>query len=229
MNPSSEKDSKLNPKFFSSRKKTDDSFNSEADESSENCSSEIINESQEENETKTQTQIESEDNSLHSNLSLISSITKTLTVILNENKEKDNKSKKISSKEKIFTSNKIPKISLYDYLVRIQTYTNMEKSSLILSLIYIDKLCEFSGILLSFYNIHRILFGAVLLAIKNNEDNYYDNKYYSEIAGISLKELNMIEYNFLEMTEFNVFIEEETYKKYYRYLMDAKDDKDDDN
>ena len=34
----------------------------------------------------------------------------------------------------------------------------------------------------------------MLLAIKYNEDDYYSNKYYARVGGISLCELNELEY-----------------------------------
>ena len=125
----------------------------------------------------------------------------------------------------IFSSTSIPKISIYDYLIRIQTYTYLEKSTLILSLIFIDKLCELAEITLTNYNIHRILFTAVSLAIKYNEDLFYDNKYYSDIAGVDIKELKLMEYSFLELTDFNLFVSNELYENYCEYLEFYKNNK----
>ena len=117
-----------------------------------------------------------------------------------------------------FSSNLIPNISLEDYLIRIQMYTNMEKSSLIISLILIDRVCQKSNLTLTYYNIHRILFSSILISIKYNEDSYYDNKYYAEIAGVKLKELKSIEYSFVDLLNFNIFIKDDIYEKYREYL-----------
>jgi hypothetical protein len=59
-----------------------------------------------------------------------------------------------------------------------------------------------------------------LLAIKYNEDDYYSNKYYAKVGGINLDELNSLEYNFLILLDFDVFIDEETYEKYKEQLND---------
>ena len=64
-----------------------------------------------------------------------------------------------------FSANSIPSISINDYLTRIQVYSGIEKSTLILSLIQIDHLCKKAELILTYYNIHRILFGAVLISI----------------------------------------------------------------
>ena len=103
-------------------------------------------------------------------------------------------------------------------LIRIQTYSEIEKSTLIISLILIDHICKNTKLILTYYNIHRILFGAILIAIKYNEDKFYDNKFYSDIAGVKLKELKLIEYTFLELNNFNVFVNDIEYEQYRKYL-----------
>ena len=153
------------------------------------------------------------------NEELIKVISEALTTILEKNKDLPDYKEIINFQEKmIFSSTSIPKISIYDYLIRIQTYTYLEKSTLILSLIFIDKLCELAELILTDYNLHRVLFTAISLAIKYNEDSYYDNKYYSAIAGVSLKELKLMEYNFLDLTNFNLFVSCEDYQNYCEYL-----------
>ena len=154
------------------------------------------------------------------NIELIKSISITLNTILEENSKLSNINDIILKQNKMcFSSNSIPNISIYDYLKRIQEYSNIENNTFILSLIYIDRLCTLGKITLTYYNIHRILFGAILISIKYNEDNFYDNKYYAEIAGVKLNELNLIEYNFILLYDFQMFISDEIFKQYYTYLI----------
>ena len=153
------------------------------------------------------------------NIDLIKSISKALTIILEENKRSDNYKDIIEKQNKmIFSSKTIPNISIYDYLIRIQFYSGIEKSTLIFSLILIDHICKNADLILTYYNIHRILFGSILISIKINEDSIYDNKFYAEIAGVKLKELNVIEYTFFKLNNFNVLVSTKEYKKYKNYL-----------
>ena len=153
------------------------------------------------------------------NLDLIKSISTTLTMILEENKNLKHYKEIIHKQKKmIFSSTTVPNISIYDYLIRIQTYSNIEKNTLIISLIYIDRLCELGHLTLTYYNIHRIIFSSILMAIKYNEDCFYDNKYYSEIAGVKLKELNIMENIFFEMCQFKFYVSFEIFEKYSQYL-----------
>ena len=155
------------------------------------------------------------------NLDLIKSISHTLLTILEENKKIKNY-KEIIKKQKnmVFSSNSIPNISINDYLIRIQTYSEIEKSTLILALILIDHTCKNAQLLLTYYNIHRLLFASILISIKYNEDTYFDNKFYSEIAGVKLKELKLLEYSFLELNKFDVFVNDKEYEQYKKYLED---------
>ena len=194
----------------------DDSFDSEA------LSGESIEDTRQTDEEKCKNKKEEEENdNLKKNLILIKSISNALTTILEENKKLDNYKEIIKKQSKmVFSANSIPGISINDYLIRIQTYSGIEKSTLILSLILIDHLCRKSELILSYYNIHRVLFGSILISIKFNEDSYYDNKFYSEIAGVKLKELQNIEESFFEMSDFDVYVDQQEFEQYRQYLED---------
>ena len=163
------------------------------------------------------------------NYNLLRAMSVTLTSILDSNKNLENYSEILNKQSRmVFSSNIIPNISLQDYLIRIQTYSNVEKSTLIISLMYIDRLCNKANITLTYYNIHRILFSAILLSIKYNEDSFYDNKYYAQIAGVKTKELKTLEYNFAKMINCTFYISKEDYEKYQIYLDNFKfEDKED--
>jgi len=157
---------------------------------------------------------ENEVDEVNIDMKLLTSMSNTLIKVLEEtNKNSDIKQIIRNQKKMPFSSNTVPQISILDYLKRIQTYGGMENSTLILSLIYIDRLCE-NNITLTKYNIHRILFAAILIAVKYNEDSFYENSYYAQIAGIKNKELKIIEYTFLEMINFDAYIDEYTYNLY---------------
>ena len=196
----------------------DDSFDSEAmSGNSEEDERETKNQSDKE-KTKNGNDEENEEPKVK-NVKLINSISNALTTILEENKKLDNYKELLKKQSKmVFSANSIPNISINDYLTRIQLYSGIEKSTLILSLIQIDHICKKTELILSYYNIHRLLFTAVLISIKFNEDNYYDNKFYSEIAGVKLKELKMLEYTFMALNDFNIFINHEEYEQYKIYL-----------
>ena len=195
---------------------SDNSFDSEA----------LSDDSIEEEDTKSQTDKDKEKAKGNSqeekeikNLELINSISKALNTILDKNKNVKNY-KDILKKQSMmyFSANTIPNITIKDYLMRIQNYSEVEKSTLILSLILIDRMCRKSGVLLTHYNIHRILFSSLLVSIKYNEDSYFDNNFYSQIAGVKPNELKLLEYTFLEYNDFNIYVKDVEYQQYEKYL-----------
>ena len=60
----------------------------------------------------------------------------------------------------------------------------------------------------------RLFFIAIIVAIKFQEDRYYNNDYYAKVGGVSLKEINRMEKEFLYLINFRLLIEEETFEKY---------------
>ena len=152
--------------------------------------------------------------------SLLKSISITLMDVLSNNHLNEHYKKKLKSQSKqIFTSKTIPKISLGDYINRILKYTKIEDSTLIITLIYIDRFCKNKKILLTEFNIHRIFFSALLVSIKYNEDKYYSNLYYSKIGGLKLHKLNKLESEFLLGLAFKLFIDDKVYKQYETNLL----------
>ena len=158
-------------------------------------------------------------NSLKLQNILIENISSILESLIEENKNLKNY-REIISKQKIlmFYSSNIPSISIKDYLYRIQYYSEFEDNTLILALIYIDKISDISSILLSEYNIYKILFTSILIAIKYNEDLYYDNKFYAKIAGVTPKELKKMEIEFLRLIKFELYVNKKDFDKYKMYI-----------
>jgi hypothetical protein len=170
---------------------------------------------------------------------LINSIGKILCEILEENpmdgkiKKNGNSLKNLNmplhSEEllnedynQIFFSKKPPKITIIGYLERIVRYSKTDESTLIIMLIYIDRLCDFNNIILNKYNIHRIIISSVLLAIKYNEDDYFSNMYYAKVGGTSLKEINFLEIEFMKFINYSLFVNENLFNTYRSYLNEFK-------
>ena len=146
------------------------------------------------------------------------SISAILEELLKQNKQLSSYKKKIYEQSKmVFSCHKKPKISILEYINRIIKYTYLEKSSLIVSLIYLDRICQ-NDILLTDYNIHRLLLISIIISIKINEDKIFGNNYYAEVGGISIKEFNSIESDFVNFINYYLFVTDEEYFKYKMYL-----------
>ena len=159
------------------------------------------------------------------NESLLNKINLIFKVVLDENKNLKNYPDKIMSQKNMpFYSNYIPSISTKNYLFRIVKYTEIEDNTLILALIYIDRICDIAKIILTPYNIHKIIFTAILLAIKYNEDMIFNFEYYSKVAGISINEMQILEKYFAILLRYKFFVSNEIFENYKLYI-DNIDDK----
>ena len=139
-----------------------------------------------------------------------------LTDICEESsKDKDTNNKLI----KPFISKKIPSISIEKYLERLISHTKMEISTLILILIYIDKICKNNKFRLNYFNIHKLIVTSMLISIKYNEDDFFSNSFYAKVGGVSITELNHLEYEFLSLIDFELYVDEDLFSKYSNYIL----------
>ncbi len=153
------------------------------------------------------------------NSNLIEIISFSLLKIITKSKEKKNYKEKIKSQKKsLFTSKKIPNISIGDYLARIKKFTNINDSTLIICLIYLDRYLKMNKIILTEFNVHRLFFSSLLIAIKYNEDYFYTNKFYSNVSGLKCSELNKLELKFSTEIKFDLFVDKNLYEKYKNNL-----------
>ena len=129
---------------------------------------------------------------------------------------------------KSFTTKKRPNISIYDFLKRLYKYSKVSENILILVLIYIDRLCRNRKICLNYFNIHKLIIASFVTAIKFNSDEYYSLEIYAKLGGISQKEIATLEYEFIALLDFKLFVEEKLFYKYNNNLRNAEIDDDED-
>ena len=149
----------------------------------------------------------------------IKQMSKSISIILTEIIETNSK-KKDNNTTDIFDTINIPDISIYDYIIRIISYSNCDENILISSLVYFDQIGKIKKI--TYSNVYKILFTSILLSLKYNEDEIYNNEYYSQIAGVSKYELKQMEYEYFVLLNFNLHIEEELFELFKNALDNFK-------
>ena len=154
-------------------------------------------------------------------ISTIEIISDLFMNICEENKTKKN-NKNILLKS--FTNKNIPSISIKDYLFRLSKHAKVNESTIILILIYIDRICNINHFFLTYYNIHKMILAAFILSIKFNEEIYYSMIFYSKLGGVSLSKLKNLESEFLILIKYKLFVETKLFDKYYNDLMSLKND-----
>jgi hypothetical protein len=152
-------------------------------------------------------------------IKIIENISDLLCHICNENTNKYNNEKNNRLEKHFLSIN--PSISVKDYLERLYKYTKINSSTIVMILIYIDRLCNINKLKLTYSIIHKLILSSMVVAIKYNEDEYYPMKFYAKLGGISLAELNFLEFYFISLINFNLFIKKELFDKYNDYISSA--------
>ncbi len=124
-----------------------------------------------------------------------------------------------------FYAKNIPKISVLDYLLRLYNLCGMTRETLICSLIYLDRFVRRKHFVVTMHEIHRLLAISCVVSVKFHHDDFYDNEYYSRVAGISLEELNDLEAAFLWAVDYKVLITEAEFLKHRRRIQNFLESK----
>ncbi|CAD8068083.1 unnamed protein product [Paramecium sonneborni] len=120
-----------------------------------------------------------------------------------------------------FHASRAPSISIHNYLQRIAKYTHCSEQCFVIALIYLDRLQEkHPYLVLNSKCIHRFLLLAIMTAIKYQDDDYYKNEYYAKVGGISVRETYILEQEFLELMDHQLFIDEQYYFLYEKKLLE---------
>jgi len=119
-----------------------------------------------------------------------------------------------------FHSRTAPNISVLDYLMRIVQYTKAEGWCLLITLHYIDQICERNPrFTINSLTCHRFVITSIAVASKTFCDSFCRNSVYAKVGGISTAELNVLEREFLRMIEWRLTCNVELLHKYYVNLV----------
>lgn len=147
---------------------------------------------------------------------IIKAIASNLKDIIEQNEQMGNN--KYLWKDKVFYLEQVPPISLESYINHLVKCTNMNISTLILSIIYIDQFCEKIKYILSYNNIYRLILISVFISLKYNEDKIINAKEYAIISGVSVEDLKMLEYQLCGALDFEFFVKSDYYQQYFVYF-----------
>ena len=73
---------------------------------------------------------------------------------------------------------------------------------------------------ISSLTVHRFLITAATVAAKGLSDSFWTNSLYAKVGGVSLRELALLEVEFLKRLEWRIVPKPETLVDYYKGLVD---------
>lgn len=119
-----------------------------------------------------------------------------------------------------FHSRAAPSISIQDYMERIIKYAGIERVSLLMILIYIDRICQRNpDFTISSLTVHRFIIAAVTCASKAFCDTFLTNSAYAKVGGVTTRELNVLEIEFLYFIDWQLSCSVDLLQSYYVNLV----------
>ncbi|KAL6249439.1 Pho80p cyclin [Rhinocladiella similis] len=123
-----------------------------------------------------------------------------------------------------FHSRAPPGISVLDYLQRLTTHATLSPPILLSVVYYIDRLCAlYPAFTISSLTVHRFLITSATVASKGLSDSFWTNKTYARVGGVSMKELALLELEFLTRMEWRIVPKPEVLVDYYKSLIERSD------
>lgn len=146
----------------------------------------------------------------------------TLSHILTEITDKYNKDydvQKVPDEYKYFYSLRPPPISVKKYIWRLKEYAECSELCFLCASIYIDRMMVRNpGIILNSYSFHRLFLTALVVAIKYLDDEVMTMTGYANIGGTTREELTYLEKIFVKSIKYELYIDADTFDKYFRCI-----------
>jgi hypothetical protein len=125
----------------------------------------------------------------------------------------------------LFHGTCIPAISMFDYCNRIIEFGNLSHSTLIIAVIYFDRLLELAKkqaaatMEITNWTAHRVLLSACVLASKYQDDVYYNNQHMAAVGGVKNEELNGMEMTMLVALNFSLWVSPQVFAEYEKLIL----------
>ena len=123
-----------------------------------------------------------------------------------------------------FHSRAPPGISVLDYLQRLTTHATLSPPILLSMVYYIDRLCAlYPAFTISSLTVHRFLITSATVASKGLSDSFWTNNNYARVGGVTLRELAILELEFLWRVEWRIVPKPEVLVGYYKSLIERSE------
>jgi hypothetical protein len=108
-----------------------------------------------------------------------------------------------------------------DYLLRLIVHATLSPPILLSMVFYVDKLCTmYPSFTISSLTVHRFLITAATVAAKGLSDSFWTNTLYARVGGVSVRELALLELEFLRKLEWRIVPKPEVLVDYYKGLVE---------
>ncbi|PWA15468.1 cyclin-P3-1 [Artemisia annua] len=118
-----------------------------------------------------------------------------------------------------FHGSRAPTLTIKQYVDRIFRYSRCSPSCFVVAYIYMDRFIQAENIILTSLNVHRLLITSIMVAAKFIDEAFFNNAYYAKVGGVTTAEMNRLEMKFLFGIDFQLYVNDSTFRKYCSELM----------
>ena len=111
-----------------------------------------------------------------------------------------------------------PKVDIGEYLRRFAEFTECGAECLVVALTYVQRMQHNTGIALCDTNVHRVLFAALVVALKWQGDDVPGTTYLAAVGGVDKAEVPRLERTMLLDLEFAAHVSADEYATNLRRL-----------
>ncbi len=151
-------------------------------------------------------------------LTKLEELTNVVISFINNRIQKSTEQKIINPRS-AFNSNKIPSISVPDYLRRHTEYLYLDETDIIGMFVLLERYLRATNTMLTLTNVHRIITSCIYVSHKTLNDDCYSISTYAQVGGISSAELRNLELWLLFSIDFNISVTPEIYSFYKQFLI----------
>lgn len=112
------------------------------------------------------------------------------------------------------------KLTFTEYYERIIKYAKPQASTIVCSIILLERFCIRRKFYLEKSNIFKLFLVSTVVSIKLNEDLIFKNDFYAKVGGVSLEKFNLLEESFIQLLNFELNVNFKTFESYIKMLIE---------
>ena len=109
-------------------------------------------------------------------------------------------------------------MSIENYISRVVSYTQMDDNLLIITIISMNSYIKKNKNIFTLNNIYRLFLASALVNAKFTQDINYSFKFYAKVGGVSVEELQILEFSFYAGIDYDLSIKEEIFNQYVQFF-----------
>jgi len=113
----------------------------------------------------------------------------------------------------IYDSEQVPSCGYLSYLKRWMRYAHSDENVPVLAFIYIDRMCDATGLQLTNLNVYNVMLSALLLAEKWTRNKAFDMSHYAAIGAVDVARLHQLEAAFLSHLDWDLHVDLKTHEE----------------